>query len=249
VTFPSTVVINNSTTNPDSSFICMSCHQGRESKSTVDAAITAGTYAFKNIHYLAAGATIYGSQAHVGYEYTGKTYASKFNHWGGTSSQCVYCHVVTAAGHEFMPEVTATCQECHTGAVTVDDLRMNRDADYNGNGNNTEPLADEVNSLLAKLLTQIQAYATTAGHPIAYTAAANPYWFNDLNGNGVADTSEAVSANKFTNWDATLMKATFNYQYGIKEPGAWAHNTKYIVQLIIDSIQDLGGDVSALTRP
>ena len=45
------------------------------------------------------------------------------------------------------------------------------------------------------------------------------------------------------------MKAARNYQISKKEPGAWAHNFDYVVQLLIDSIEDLGGDVSGYVRP
>jgi hypothetical protein len=45
------------------------------------------------------------------------------------------------------------------------------------------------------------------------------------------------------------MKAAHNFQIWVKEPGAWAHNTNYIAQLLIDSIEDLGGDVSSFKRP
>ncbi|MFZ2098403.1 MAG: hypothetical protein WAV05_17360 [Anaerolineales bacterium] len=45
------------------------------------------------------------------------------------------------------------------------------------------------------------------------------------------------------------MKATYNYQMSVKDPGAFAHNAKYILQILYDSIQDVGGDVTNLTRP
>jgi hypothetical protein len=45
------------------------------------------------------------------------------------------------------------------------------------------------------------------------------------------------------------MKATHNFQISQKEPGAWAHNFDYMAQLLIDSIDDLGGDVSGYVRP
>jgi len=35
--------------------------------------------------------------------------------------------------------------------------------------------------------------------------------------------------------------AAFNYHFYIKEPGNWAHNTDYMAQILIDSIDDLGG--------
>ena len=93
VTMPSGVVINN--LGPEAR--CMTCHQGRASKKTVDdqiatfkaddvdkvvAPIKDGdkttNFGFINIHYYAAAATLYGSQAHGGYEYDGKTYDVKF---------------------------------------------------------------------------------------------------------------------------------------------------------------------------
>jgi hypothetical protein len=50
-------------------------------------------------------------------------------------------------------------------------------------------------------------------------------------------------------FDSKALRAAYNYQYYQKEPGAWAHNNRYIVQILYDSIQDLGGDTMGLTRP
>ena len=36
-------------------------------------------------------------------------------------------------------------------------------------------------------------------------------------------------------FDSKALRAAFNYQYYQKEPGAWAHNNKYIVQILYDS--------------
>jgi len=76
-----------------------------------------------------------------------------------------------------------------------------------------------------------------------------PYFFKDTNNNGTADDDEVSYGNKYSDWDGKLMKAAQNYQMSIKEPGNWAHNTKYMIQLIIDSIEDLGGNVSTYNRP
>jgi len=46
-----------------------------------------------------------------------------------------------------------------------------------------------------------------------------------------------------------LLRAGFNYQYSQKDPGAFVHNPQYVIQFLIDSIEDLGGDVSKYTRP
>jgi hypothetical protein len=45
------------------------------------------------------------------------------------------------------------------------------------------------------------------------------------------------------------MKAAHNYHMTQKEPGYWSHNTNYTAQLLIDSLADLGGDVSRFDRP
>ena len=63
------------------------------------------------------------------------------------------------------------------------------------------------------------------------------------------DPEDLALDNAFIDWDATLVKAVYNFQFYQKEPGAWAHNTDYIAELLIDSIADLGGDTSALNRP
>ena len=97
VTFPSGKVVN---TSEEGEALCMTCHQGRESKVSVDKQINVtfkvtdmdavvapvvtngvtSTFGFRNIHYFAAGATLYGSQAQGGYEYNGKVYDPKFRH-------------------------------------------------------------------------------------------------------------------------------------------------------------------------
>ena len=35
----------------------------------------------------------------------------------------------------------------------------------------------------------------------------------------------------------------------MKDPGAYAHNPTYILQVLYDSIEDVGGDVTSLVRP
>ena len=70
-----------------------------------------------------------------------------------------------------------------------------------------------------------------------------------MDDNGVCDPDEANFGNRYTAWTEELIKAAHNYQHSQKEPGAWAHNFAYITQLVIDSIEDLGGDIEEYTRP
>jgi len=46
-----------------------------------------------------------------------------------------------------------------------------------------------------------------------------------------------------------LLKAAYNYQYSQKDPGAFAHNGPYILQILYDSLEDIGADTSGMTRP
>ncbi|MHC4931941.1 MAG: cytochrome c3 family protein, partial [Planctomycetota bacterium] len=283
VTFPSDITITmdppGDPEDPEMiSNLCMTCHSGRESKKTIDEAIAAGDLSFKNIHYLPAGATLFGADVVVGYEYTNKVYAGQWGHaanvgncgvchspwfrmpppiswWdhsgGPKGNQCTDCHSAVGTEHSFeLERYPTTCQNCHFGLTDINQIRVAHTDDYNGNGDDTEPLRDEIAGLAADLLTEIQAVATDAGSPVAYDAHAYPYFFNDNNPtNGIVDEAEANYGNRYQDWTAALMKAAHNYQFSQKEPGAWAHNFAYMTQLLIDSIEDLGGDISGYVRP
>jgi hypothetical protein len=250
VTFPSGVTI---TAGDD--VRCMECHQGRESKVSIDKAIAAFgenvdldkvpapikddagkdvTLGFKNVHYYAAAATLYGSMTHGGYEYDGNTYDSKNTHVEGYDS-CTGCH----NPHTLKVKVDQ-CANCHEGVATQDDLKnirmVSSARDYDGDGNVEEGMYYEIQGLQEILMAQIQTYAKeTAGAEISYDAETYPYFMG-------------ADAKAYPNWTPRLLKAAYNYQVSIKDPGAFAHGNKYIVQLLFDSIADLGGDTSKLAR-
>ena len=81
-----------------------------------------------------------------------------------------------------------------------------------------------------------------------YDAATYPYFLLDADGDGKGDTNDQGAARGYNKWTPRLLKAAYNYQVSVKDPGAFAHGNKYIVQLLFDSIEDLGGDVSKLAR-
>ena len=47
---------------------------------------------------------------------------------------------------------------------------------------------------------------------------------------------------------ARLMKATYNYQVSVKDPGAFAHGGKYIIELLVDSIEDVNASEKLTTK-
>ncbi len=255
VTYPSDVEISN----PGSvSNLCGTCHSGRTGGADIDAAIAAGNMRFLNVHYLPASAVKAGAAAKVGYEYPSKTYSPDWDHQPG--NDCTFCHDATQTKHSFsVADAFSKCTAlCHTTAVSHEDIRGNpffagalHPLDYDGDGSNTERLKDELMPIAAALLAEMQSTATTNGAPICYTRSAYPYWFKDTNTNGVCDGAEGIYPNRYTAWTPALMKASHNYQISQVDGGAWAHNFDYTVQLLYDSIEDLGGAgaVSSFIRP
>ncbi len=236
---------------------CMQCHQGRASKLTVDDAIAEaevpdadavmeGT-GFINIHYYAAAATKLGTVAKGGYEYDGKSYDAEFAHVEGVDT-CIDCH----DPHSLQIKVES-CASCHPDVATADDVKNVRMAgsahDYDGDGDVAEGIYYEIEGLRSVLYETMQAYATDAGAPVVYESHTYPYFFGDTNSNGEADPDEASYANGYKAWTPRLLKAAYNYQTSLKDPGGFAHGGKYLIQLLHDSIEDLGaGSTEGLTR-
>jgi hypothetical protein len=251
VTFPSGAEI----TGLGPSARCMVCHQGRASGQTVlDAVDSAGLtdspdtvsadLSFINIHYFAAAASLFGSEAKAGFQYEGKAYQIRNGHVDGYT-ECIDCH-----NQHTLEVKVEECSVCHAGVSTVEDLkntRMNGSlADYDGDGNTEEGMYYELEGLREMLMTAMQAYAAdVAGTPIAYNAAAYPYFFIDGNGNGTADDDESVRDNAFNAWTPRLLEAAYNFQVNLKDPGAFAHNPKYHVALLYDSIESLNEGMSS----
>jgi hypothetical protein len=244
VVFPSGARVDNLGTDAR----CMTCHQGVESTASVTRAVAnlgddsvEPKLAFLNVHYRAAGATLMGSVAHGAYEYPGKTYAGRFQH-REPYNRCGACHDVHTAAVKF-----ADCAACHKEVTDKRSLHRIRvsTVDFDGNGNATEGLAEEIEHLRTRLYAAIQDYAkTVAGKPIVYDLDAYPYFFIDTNANGVADKDEAKFPNRYNAWTPRLLKAAYNYQFVTKEPGAYAHNPTYTLQVLYDSLSDLGAKVS-----
>jgi hypothetical protein len=237
----------------DDSNVCIACHQGRESTSSVNAALRGkeadvvdAKISFKNIHYFAAGATLFGGDVQGAYQYEGKSYVGQNMHADpkGAMNKCKDCHDV----HALEPKVEA-CTTCH-GDAKPEDIRKS-EVDYDGDGNVTEGIKGEIDTLAEALYAQVQAYAVEkSGAGIVYSSAAYPYFFLDKDGDGNPDKNDkGANVNYNGNWTPRLLRAAFNYQYSQKDPGAFTHNPKYVIQFLIDSIQDLGGDVSKYTRP
>ena len=179
---------------------CMTCHQGRESTISVNEALAgrepdqvSDELRFINVHYRAAGATRYGTEAKGAYEYDGQPYRGYFVHIAGVQ-RCADCH----EQHTVKVRVDE-CAGCHTSPPiqSKEDLRKIRyksKDDYDGDGNTEEGIAEEIATLQDALYAAIQTYAEdVGGTPIVYDAHAYPYFFQDSNDNGKVDGGERFS--------------------------------------------------------
>ena len=249
VTFPSKIMISN--IGPSAT--CAVCHQGRQSASSINAAVAGldedtpyADLGFINVHYRVAAAMLYGAEVKGAYEYGGKVYNGVFAHVSGLDS-CSGCHDPHSL--KVAPE---NCVSCHK----VDALSAIRTSqlDYDGDGDLAKGISWEIKSLHQALGRAMYAYASEViGAPIVYAAGVYPYFFNDTNDNGAGEPGETIFPNRYSSWTPRLLKAAYNYQFIAVDPGAYAHNPHYAIQILIDSIGDLAEKVElvmpAFSRP
>jgi hypothetical protein len=238
VEFPSGATVDSGDPRTN---LCMNCHQGRSSSASVESAIAdkdldtvSENLRFINIHYFAAGATLFGNDVQGAYQFPDKEYLGRFAHVEPYSN-CAQCH----NAHMLEVEVQE-CSVCHAGVESEEDLqniRISAD-DFDGDGDATEGLAGEIATMADALYAAMQDYAasTDGVSAIVYDAHSYPYFFDD-------------AGESFDTWTPRLLRAAYNYQYVQKDPGAFAHNGKYIIQVLYDNLEDLGADVSGMTRP
>ena len=267
VTFPSGAVKDLG----DASNLCLNCHQGRASKKSVDRSIASGSapYRFTNIHYFPAAASYFGHEVQGGYEFEGKTYAGRnpYSSHLGIYTNCIECHFSTKSFnrkqddsdnlfHNTAPS-KEDCVGCHVNDVAqphpgdasqfeFEGIRPANIPDYDADGNTGESLEAELDGLEEALYAHLQAYGNSVGLPIAYDEHAYPYFFNDLNGNGVVDPDEANRDNAYL-FDAPTLRAGYNFQFSKKEPCGYIHNAVYLAQVLVDSIEHLGGSIKPYT--
>ena len=215
---------------------CILCHQGRSSgisildlvKSLAPNGVSMGL-PFLSVHNGPAGAILYGSEVHAGYEYPGRAYAGRFHHAPGYDT-CTGCHDPHTL--HLNPQ---TCGECHTGADSLAGIQKSlrvSNVDYDGDGNTAEGLAGEIETFQRRLLSGITAYAERYGFSIEYRADQEPYFFDS-------------AGEPYSSWTPLLFEAAYNYLLARMDPGAYSHNP----QLLYDSIQSIGGDHIGLVRP
>ena len=219
------------------SAVCVYCHQGLEDASHVaadSAAYDASNMAFyatspkgnpatfRNMHYLAAGAMLF---AEKGYEYAGASYSQEHIH---TLVGCVGCHMADepgteeVGGHTFhmtdgAVESTSFCLgTCHPNMTAI-----------NFPWNATFDAESDIAYMLSALMNAIIVYDSPDDDPDTAANIKYQSWY------------PYFQPNSGQAWDPVAAKAAFNWQFVNKDPGAYAHNRSYALQLLWDSYEDL----------
>jgi len=227
---------------------CMTCHGGRSAGANIVAAAADkpdddvdADLRFINPHYYLGAAMALGSYGGLGYEYPGKTYSGRFLHAKPVAT-CNSCH----DPHSL--EIAAeTCLTCHFDG-DPEKIRIAR-VSYDGSGDTTKGIHDDIVANADTLLGLMKEYAANvAGTSMIYDSGY-PYFFADANGDGVKDEAEGRAV-AYNAWTPRLLKAAFNWKAVTSDPGAFAHNAPYALELLYDSVEDLSGplgmDVASL---
>lgn len=219
---------------------CMECHQGRTSTVRVNEA-AAGLeqdtvdpeLSFINVHNKAVAATQYGTEAMGAYEYSGQQYLGRYGHVVEFDT-CIECHDPHALEVE-----GEKCSACHIGADTREGRRKIRanNIDYDGDGDITEGLVGEIDTMRERLMQAIRLYAIATDETQNITFEDRSPYFFDGAGEG------------YSTWTPRLLRAAYNYHYTTKEPGGYAHNGLYFIQILYDSLSDIGVNTASFRRP
>lgn len=219
---------------------CLTCHQGRAAGNTI-AAATANRaedepnpdLGFINPHYAVAAATWLGGYGASGHHYPGKSYSGRFFHARPVTS-CASCH----DPHHLQVQQDS-CLTCHQ-QDNPQAIRLSR-ISHDGSGDLSKGIRADIQANADRLRGILADYAATvAGKPMVYDGQRHPYFFADSNGDGDADQADGRPV-PYDAWTPRLLKAAYNWKFVTADPGAYAHNPHYVLELLYDSIEDLAG--------
>ncbi|HAL87098.1 MAG TPA: hypothetical protein DCM31_09720 [Deferribacteraceae bacterium] len=222
--------------------ICFECHKGREGVKA-DAGTTTQVYGINYIHYAPVFATLFGGKSEMHVTYGTNTYAEQFEHltisadFGG-KLDCTSCHEVHTA-EAIITKTGTTCVSCHSSGGLYDtDVLEARVEMY------ADRLFDTIYALTpVGLYTALGDYDNDSDTPDTPRFADGKTEANLVTILTGRTTASEIGSNQL----AKAGSVWKNFMY--EEPAAWAHNSKFARQLMYDAIDDLGGDLTGLTRP
>ena len=260
IVFPASVQV----TTDKVTALCGQCHMARESTvsmntligaTAADAQIVAAGVSFKNPHYRGAAATMFGEVAQGWAQYAGMSYTGQNQHGG--AGKCTACH--DAHTLEVVAVTATSCGKCHfdettglpvTSLAQIEDQRQfGFEGDIDGDGVQAG-LKTEILGLNAKLLAAMQSYAFNvvgagAGPGICFSDATYPYFLKHTGASGDCTAAEITAAAAFKNFTPRLYRAAYNLKFSVSDFGAWAHNPRYAIEVLFDSITDLNAGLTA----
>jgi len=240
---------NGAEFNKGKANLCANCHQARVvPKDEVRARVI--PFSHWGAHHGPNSDMLIGTNA---YEWPGKKY-SKSAHAFLPEANCVTCHMTQPKGryalapsigghsmrlagevHELPVVNAAGCQNsgCHAAMKQVagkEYFDKKAAADYDGNGK-TESVQEEVVGLLGKFVNKQGTGA--------FQTRANPVY----NPKG-----EFIEGNK-TQQPLEVVAALYDYKFVLEDGSKGVHNTKYAVQLLMDSLKALDKNFDDSRRP
>jgi hypothetical protein len=239
--------------NVGDSLLCLFCHQGRESGLTVylaiksrvdpytnpDQVINPAGLSFVNPHYLDSGSLLWSRNAWE-YIFSGisQTYFTGIP--AHQQLNCTGCHMTeanadnTEGGHTWHARVE-TCQQCHGPIADFEEIQAS--ADYDGDGQ-VKTVYEEIGIITPRAAPDVgsdgtglfgQLVAALEAQGIFYNADSYPYFF-------MADGGQ------YRLWTSNQLTAAFNLSWAYKAGSCvYFHNSKYVVQILLDSLTALGG--------
>jgi hypothetical protein len=214
------------TENYGTGHACMWCHKSRKDVTNYVLATTSITSTHWGPHD-GPHADIYTGEG--GYNYPGKTYRNSSH--TGFEKGCVNCHMpaiaanMGVANHSFYPQLSVCTGTCHSNAENFD---------VNGGQSETKVGIQRLRETL-----NTQGYLTREGN----TAGLTPEDLEDEEFRIDESRPQSMGVPQAT------AGAIYNYLLIARGAALGVHNPSYTNQLIYDSIQAVGGDLTGIVRP
>jgi hypothetical protein len=211
---------------------CMWCHKSRKDvtnyipTTAASVSITSTTWG----PHEGPDADVYSGKG--GYHYTGKTYGNSSHQ--NFKKGCVQCHMPPVAenggigNHSFYPQLSS-CQSCHAGATSFDVV--------GGQG---------------KVKVMLKSLRKALNDKFLLTRNGTTQLSADELADEDFELDESLPASAAPGRPPVIPAtagALYNYFVMARGSGLGVHNPKYTGQILYDSIESVGGDLTNLVRP